>query len=680
MRVICKAMLSTLKKIAILSSTPNALIPKSFHGERSDVVANIDAPNQHLGESKWLVAIPPSHADPSFERASLDLGLETEQMPEESKADEKGPESDAQIADDLKGRVCSWISDSVKQSSNAYSSIPDLFILKLDEDPTAEKSPHEPVENHKIVEKQAPDMEAIEMDLLTRVSTPPPHADKIPVILTRYLDYFINLASYEIYTGISKTQDLFKNGQVRLIPKQDSFEKEGPDDDSTKMTDMSWETLVGTAEKSIASVFGDHLCNARKIIECFSKEIQENIEKDLQENKEKDYGMVQLSLNLSELCVFLDLDQKIQTFRKLKAAIDFKALEKAEDKSLFIQEALFGLLSSIDNVWDFFEPGGILGKGYFGSVQLVTLKEYIRRMLEPEINMRPHYALKVCKVKKSTDEKLFISLKNEETVMRFLSGHPQTVKLYASGLDPKANMYFFLMEYIHGSNLWSECVGRIKRNNLYSMDELRELTQVYVSMVKGLIQKGVVHRDIKPNNLIRDENGRIVVIDFGFASLNVLSKGHVGCQYFISPELAKQGLYSHGPDIWNIGVSLYAMATGGTIMPFSADDVHQKTIKLLQAIDQATIDKRCDELHAELLQMYAKSDSPESAEDQKLMTFTCEESLMQFMSIIRKLFTLDHDARCDYFYNRIDEEPFLKEHPVEKTMPKLQAYVHADDK
>lgn len=184
-------------------------------------------------------------------------------------------------------------------------------------------------------------------------------------------------------------------------------------------------------------------------------------------------------------------------------------------------------------------------------------------------------ALKVLYPKHVRDETLFARFKNEVVVARRLS-HPNIVRLYDFGCAGD-DFYYITMEYVDGINLGSrmlEINGQESDNKLKFEDVLSILVQV----ARGLHQAhmhNVVHRDLKPDNILLSVNGEAKVTDFGLArtltdKLHLTKTGEaVGTPYYMSPEQIRGEQVDVRSDIYALGIIAYELVTGER--PFQGD-------------------------------------------------------------------------------------------------------------
>lgn len=134
-----------------------------------------------------------------------------------------------------------------------------------------------------------------------------------------------------------------------------------------------------------------------------------------------------------------------------------------------------------------------------------------------------------------------------------------------------------LMEYIDGENL----ITYIKKKSFLSEIEAKEIFRQIALGIMHLHSKGIVHRDIKCENILIDKGFGVHVIDFGFASdTNTMMDTYCGSPLYVAPELITRKKYTQSVDIWSMGIILYIMVTG--IVPFNGDNIQQLFKNIMQ--------------------------------------------------------------------------------------------------
>lgn len=187
-------------------------------------------------------------------------------------------------------------------------------------------------------------------------------------------------------------------------------------------------------------------------------------------------------------------------------------------------------------------------------------------------------AVKILKDEYLTNEDFRRRFKNESKAIAVLS-HPNIVKVYDVSYGD--NLQYIVMEYVQGITL-KEYIK--KQGHLPAFEASHFLTQI-LSALQHAHDKGIVHRDVKPQNIMLLENGTIKVTDFGIARFshsdtNTMSGNAVGSVHYIAPEQAKGEITDNKADIYSVGVVLYEMLTG--TLPFDGDTAVSIALMQLQ--------------------------------------------------------------------------------------------------
>ena len=176
-------------------------------------------------------------------------------------------------------------------------------------------------------------------------------------------------------------------------------------------------------------------------------------------------------------------------------------------------------------------------------------------------------AIKVLKEEYSSDKNFVLKFRAEAQSAAGLS-HPNIVNVYDVGEDE--GLHYIVMELVEGITLkkFIERKGKL---------ELKEAVGIAIQIAQGMEAahaNHIIHRDIKPQNIIISKEGKVKVTDFGIAKAatsNTIAAGQaVGSVHYISPEQARGGYSDEKSDIYSLGVTLYEMISGK--MPFAADN------------------------------------------------------------------------------------------------------------
>ena len=167
-------------------------------------------------------------------------------------------------------------------------------------------------------------------------------------------------------------------------------------------------------------------------------------------------------------------------------------------------------------------------------------------------------AIKVLKQEYSTDATFVKKFRVEAQSAAGLS-HPNIVNVYDVGEDD--GVYFIVMELVQGITLknYIDMKGKL---------DIREALNISVQIASGLSaahENRIIHRDIKPQNIIMSRDGKVKVTDFGIAKVadsTTVTTTAAGTVHYISPEQARGGYSDERSDIYSLGITMYEMVTG----------------------------------------------------------------------------------------------------------------------
>lgn len=187
-------------------------------------------------------------------------------------------------------------------------------------------------------------------------------------------------------------------------------------------------------------------------------------------------------------------------------------------------------------------------------------------------------AVKILKDEYLSNEDFRRRFKNESKAIAVLS-HPNIVKVYDVSYGDR--MQYIVMEFVEGITL-KEYIGQ--QGKLSYKEIIYFMTQI-LRALQHAHDKGIVHRDIKPQNIMLLENGTIKVTDFGIARFSrsetqTMAGSAVGSVHYISPEQAKGETTDNKADIYSVGVMLYEMLTGR--LPFEGESTVSVALMQLQ--------------------------------------------------------------------------------------------------
>ncbi len=176
-------------------------------------------------------------------------------------------------------------------------------------------------------------------------------------------------------------------------------------------------------------------------------------------------------------------------------------------------------------------------------------------------------AIKVLRPEFSNDEEFLLKFKNEALASAGLT-HPNIVNIYDVGQDEDIN--YIVMEYVDGMNLKDLIKKKGALDYSYALDIAKQIAMALNQAHKN----GIVHRDIKPHNILISKDNVAKVADFGIAKATTSSTitvvGNViGSVHYFSPEQARGGYIDKTSDLYSLGIVLYEMLTGK--VPFKGD-------------------------------------------------------------------------------------------------------------
>lgn len=187
-------------------------------------------------------------------------------------------------------------------------------------------------------------------------------------------------------------------------------------------------------------------------------------------------------------------------------------------------------------------------------------------------------AIKVLRPQFGQDEDFIRRFRREAQAAARLS-HPNVVSIYDVGQDEET--HYIVMEYVDGETL----KDLIKREAPLDIHKAVHIAIQIGEALEHAHQNHIIHRDIKPHNILIGSDGRVKVTDFGIAravtSATITQTGSVlGTVHYFSPEQAKGGVTGEKSDLYSLGVVLYEMVTGH--LPFSGDSPISVALKHLQ--------------------------------------------------------------------------------------------------
>ncbi len=184
-------------------------------------------------------------------------------------------------------------------------------------------------------------------------------------------------------------------------------------------------------------------------------------------------------------------------------------------------------------------------------------------------------AVKILREEFLDNEELVRRFKNESKAIGLLS-HPNIVKVFDVNFSD--TVQYIVMEYIDGITL----KDYIERKKPLSWKDTVHFTVQILRALQHAHDRGIVHRDIKPQNIMLLEDGSIKVMDFGIARFSrsetrTITDKTIGSVHYISPEQAKGDITDAKADLYSVGIMMYEMLTGK--LPFDSDSAVSIAIK-----------------------------------------------------------------------------------------------------
>jgi eukaryotic-like serine/threonine-protein kinase len=219
-----------------------------------------------------------------------------------------------------------------------------------------------------------------------------------------------------------------------------------------------------------------------------------------------------------------------------------------------------------------------LGSGGMANVYLAEDQELGRRV-----------AIKILNERHANDDQFVERFRREAKNAAGLS-HPNIVSIYDRG--EAEGTYYIAMEYLDGRSLKELIIARGPAPVHVAIDYARKI----LDALRFAHRNGIVHRDIKPHNVIVDAEGRVKVTDFGIARAGASQMTEVGSiigtAQYLSPEQAKGAPVDQTSDLYSVGIVLYELLTGK--VPFTGDSPVEIAMKHISAIPEPPSSLRPD--------------------------------------------------------------------------------------
>lgn len=225
---------------------------------------------------------------------------------------------------------------------------------------------------------------------------------------------------------------------------------------------------------------------------------------------------------------------------------------------------------------------------YLGSGAMAHVYKGFHQTLERYV------AVKVLHPEFASDDE-FVGMFQREARSLASLAHPNIVQVY--DFDIESGVIYMVMEYIEGITLKDEIDERRRLNDKMSVGYIVKLIKYVAIALSYAHRKNIIHRDVKPGNIMLEKSGRVVLADFGFAKLLTGNTDKVtgmlrGTPAYMSPEQGMGNPVRGSTDIYALGVIFYELMTGQ--LPFSAENPLAITVKHIkdEVPDPHTIDKR----------------------------------------------------------------------------------------
>ncbi|PFA68997.1 serine/threonine protein kinase [Bacillus sp. AFS015802] len=188
-------------------------------------------------------------------------------------------------------------------------------------------------------------------------------------------------------------------------------------------------------------------------------------------------------------------------------------------------------------------------------------------------------AIKMLRIDFANEEE-FIKRFQREAQSATSLAHPNIVSIYDVGEED--DLYYIVMEYVHGMTLKQY----IQQHSPVRVDKAIDIMKQLTIAMSHAHQNHIVHRDIKPHNILLDEEGNVKITDFGIAmALSATSitqtNSVLGSVHYLSPEQARGGMATKKSDIYSLGIVMFELLTGR--LPFSGESAVSIALKHLQS-------------------------------------------------------------------------------------------------
>ena len=194
-----------------------------------------------------------------------------------------------------------------------------------------------------------------------------------------------------------------------------------------------------------------------------------------------------------------------------------------------------------------------------------------------DTRLERHVAVKLL-AEHLADDPTFVSRFQREAQAAARLIHPNIVQVFDSGLDEQSGRHYIVMEYIEGQS----CAEILRDDGWMEVDDVLSLVEQACSGLDYAHRHGVIHRDVKPGNLLRSREGIIKLADFGIAKAteqsSITQVGSVlGTAAYLAPEQARGEEAGAQADLYALGVVIYQLLSGR--LPYEATSLTELALK-----------------------------------------------------------------------------------------------------
>lgn len=232
------------------------------------------------------------------------------------------------------------------------------------------------------------------------------------------------------------------------------------------------------------------------------------------------------------------------------------------------------------------EKGHLLG-GRYKIISVLGEGGMANVYLAEDIILQRKVAVKVLRLDLQKDPQTIQRFQREALSTSELS-HPHIVSILDVGTD--GNCHYLVMDYVDGFDLEEY----IQHNNPIPLPKVIDIMDQILSAVALAHKHNVIHRDLKPQNILMDKKGNIKIVDFGIAialnqSTMTQTNTAMGSVHYMSPEQARGSMATKQSDIYSLGIILYKLLTG--TVPFTGENAVAVALKHFQEKTPSLRDK-----------------------------------------------------------------------------------------